>query len=280
MEVVQECSAELAHLQRPPHLTNADMTYSVITLTQGSAKWLAWRHEGIGASDAPVVMGENRWKSVDTLFREKCGNIPEDRPTAAMRRGNALEPEARDAYIRTTGNMMAATCLQGTRYPWQRASLDGLSADGKIAVEIKCGIGCYWKTKSSQAVPDYYVGQLQHILAITELEVIDFWCYLPDYPAIRLRVHRDSSYIKRLIAAERRFWERVEVNATSKRILASAKASKGPPDTRGFKIDDWVRHSTYGCGYIVGFEGGGAATIAKVHFGVIRRIPLDDLRPD
>jgi predicted phage-related endonuclease len=33
------------------------MAYHVIEHEQGSAAWLHWRHGGIGASDAPALMG-------------------------------------------------------------------------------------------------------------------------------------------------------------------------------------------------------------------------------
>ena len=38
------------------------LPYTIIDFEQGTSKWLHWRHEGIGASDAATVMGENPWK--------------------------------------------------------------------------------------------------------------------------------------------------------------------------------------------------------------------------
>jgi len=182
--------------------------YTIVNLQQNTPAWLEWRNQGIGASDAPAIMGENPWKSVDYLLREKCTGKVYD-PNAAMARGAGLEPEARKCYERKFGIRIAAACLQSTRYEWLRASVDGLAADGSTVVEIKCGESVYRKSAATREVPDYYFGQLQHILAVTGLHEIDFWCYLPSRPEVHIAVARDDSYIKRLLEAEHAFWQRV-----------------------------------------------------------------------
>jgi predicted phage-related endonuclease len=101
-------------------------------------------------------------------------------------------------------------CLQSTIHGWLLASVDGLADDHRSVVEIKCGESVYRRSSISKQVPDYYVGQLQHILAVTELPEIDFWCYLPDLPEIHLRIARDERYIKRLLEAEEGFWREIQ----------------------------------------------------------------------
>ena len=182
--------------------------YTIVNLQQNTPAWLEWRNQGIGASDAPAIMGENPWKSVDYLLREKCTGKVYD-PNAVMARGAGLEPEARKCYERKFGIRIAAACLQSTRYEWLRASVDGLAADGSTVVEIKCGESVYRKSAATREVPDYYFGQLQHILAVTGLHEIDFWCYLPSRPEVHIAVARDDGYIKRLLEAEHAFWQRV-----------------------------------------------------------------------
>ena len=53
------------------------------------------------------------------------------------------------------------------------------------------------------------MGQLQHILAVTGLEAIDFWCYLPKKPPVLVTVARDEGYIGRLLEEEAAFWAEV-----------------------------------------------------------------------
>lgn len=186
----------------------AAASYTKVDLEQGTTAWQEWRNQGIGASDAPVIMGENPWKSASTLLEEKCRKIIVT-PNAAMARGTRLEPEARRRYVARFGISVVPACIQSTVHDWLRASVDGIAADGSAVVEIKCGDSVYRKSASTKRVPDYYVGQLQHILAITSLPAIDFWCYLPCRPEVHIRVERDASYIDDLIEAEEAFWNRL-----------------------------------------------------------------------
>ena len=187
------------------------MSYIIVNLQQGTKAWLEWRIQGIGASDAPAIMGENPWKSALQLLQEKCGGKAYG-PNAAMVRGAALEPEARKSYETKVGIRMVPACLQSVRYKWLRASVDGLATDRSAVVEIKCGESVYRESSTYRTVPGYYYGQLQHILAITNHRSIDFYCYLPKRPEVHLCISRDDSYIERLLEAESLFWQKVSKN--------------------------------------------------------------------
>jgi putative phage-type endonuclease len=187
--------------------------FTLVKHEQGTPEWLKWRHNGMGASDAPVVMGENPWKTADELLREKRGPARESFQNAAMARGTLLEPEARRLYTSRTGRSVHAACLQSSKYAWLRASVDGITAEGDSVVEIKCGESVYRKTSQYGCAPDYYYGQLQHILAVTGLQSIDFWCYLPGLPELLVPVQRDEKYIEELLKAEFEFWKDVQRGA-------------------------------------------------------------------
>jgi putative phage-type endonuclease len=118
-------------------------TFNIIDVEQGTDDWHQWRATGIGASDAPCIMGENPWNSRKQLFDEKLDKIlgfsNKRRPlNAAMARGVSLEPEARALYNEEKGSITTSICIQSMRYPWMLASLDGINIDNRIAVEIKC----------------------------------------------------------------------------------------------------------------------------------------------
>lgn len=193
-----ECGAVATDPAPPP--------YRRVMLEQGTERWLAWREQGIGASDAPAILGENPWKSRERLLDEKLGRA-RTVSSPAMARGTALEPEARRHYERATQRRVRPVCLESTGHPWLRASLDGFSDDGAHVVEIKCGEKVHERTAAAGAPPAYYVGQLQHILAVTGLAEIDFWCWLPGRPHVHLRVARDENYIARMLEAEAAFWD-------------------------------------------------------------------------
>ena len=107
-------------------------------LHQNTAEWHRWRRQGIGASDAPVIMGETPFKTPRTLWSIKTGRMQEGPAGPAARRGRELERFARRAYERRTGIQVEPLCLVHHEFEWMRASLDGLSFDGSTLLEIKC----------------------------------------------------------------------------------------------------------------------------------------------
>ena len=112
--------------------------FIVVELQQGPSEWLAWRHNGIGGSDASTIMGENRFESPSGLLHQKRGPVILDSfQNEAMALGTQLEPEARKLYIAKTGKDVSPVCIQSSTHDWLRASLDGLSANHDTVVEIK-----------------------------------------------------------------------------------------------------------------------------------------------
>ena len=107
-------------------------------LQQNTAEWHRWRQQGLGASDAPVIMGEAAFKTPRMLWSIKTGRAQEDAPGPAARRGRELERLARRAYEQEVGIQMEPLCLVHDQLEWMRASLDGLSFDGSTVLEIKC----------------------------------------------------------------------------------------------------------------------------------------------
>ena len=221
------------------------MTFIRREFDQGSIPWLRWRHDGIGGSDAPALMGENPWRSAGALFAEKVapsrfGTAPPPKPKAKpviadlfaaapasaappdrrhrspASRGTALEPYARELYNRHISGNLQPECLESSAYPWQRASLDGFCAVTNRALEIKCGDKVYAHTQATGKVPGYYTGQLQQILAVSGFAAIDFWVWLPGKTPLLLTVPRDEDYIARLTDTGARFWAKVETARRSR----------------------------------------------------------------
>lgn len=184
--------------------------YLVVDLKQGSQKWIEWRHNGIGASDAPVIMGQNPWKNARDLFSKKIGPPIDDGADFRMNKGTQLEPQARQNYNLKYNTDARPVCIQSKTFNWLKASIDGLSLDNRKVVEIKCGDSIYRKIKFNRTIPEYYYGQLQHILAITGLPEIDFFCHWPGNPDLLITIPRNDTYIARLINAETLFWDKVK----------------------------------------------------------------------
>jgi len=190
-------------------LTFVPRPYLIISLVERTPAWWDWRRAGVGSADAATILDEKPASSVERLLLEKQQSRPDSARHFEQARSAARERQARAHYCREVAIAVQPTCVQNLARPWQRASLDGLSEDGQRAVEIKCGRSAYDYTAARQRPPRHHYPQLQHILAVTELPVIDYWCYCPPHPALRLEVRRDEPYIERLLAAEAAFWQRL-----------------------------------------------------------------------
>ena len=221
-----------------------NVNFAVVELEQGTSQWLAWRHNGIGASEASTVMrwGESRSKTASKLLQKKRGPvILNSFKSEAMALGTKLEPEARDLYNDTTGKDVRPVCVQSSKYDWLRASLDGLSTNHDMAVEIKCGATVYRSVSQSHSVPDYYYGQVQHILAATGLDSLDFWCYWPGQPSLLVPVERDDTYIERLLSKEFEFWTLVKQATKNRRIVLIKMGDTGNPEEDAHRLQSTMQ---------------------------------------
>jgi putative phage-type endonuclease len=183
-------------------------SYQIIALVERTAAWWEWRRSGIGSSDAATILDIKPAKSAERLLFEKQ-HPPKDYARNFTRaQGVALERAARAHYCADVNMKVQPACVQNLARPWQRASLDGLSVDGEHVVEIKCGRATFQSAVARRRPPRHHVAQLQHILAVTGLPVVDYWCYSPPHPPLRLEIARDDAFIERLLAAEEVFWKR------------------------------------------------------------------------
>ena len=185
-----------------------------VDLDQAGPSWHKWRKGGLGGSDACAVMGDVGWTSPDELMENKLG-MREFAESARMARGKELEPEARRLYCERHGVQMEPVCVEHDQHPCLRASLDGLSPDGSLVLEIKCPSYAGHKKALWGIYPDYYRAQLQHQLMVTGAARLHYASYRPDpaefqadeYLAV-LEVLPDPEYQARLMEAELAFWER------------------------------------------------------------------------
>lgn len=192
------------------HKSDAEVPpYLIVDVEQNTPEWQEWRDRGIGGSDAArAIAGLDTARRAQLMDEKLYGST---RPrTEAMKLGHQLEPEARRLYEAAIGVRVRPVLLQSTRYKWLLASLDGLALDGSRAVEIKCGERIHRTTCSCGRPPSEYKAQLQHYLAVTGLEEIDFWCYWPGCRTVHVVVERDEGYIESMLERERAFWKELK----------------------------------------------------------------------
>ena len=85
-------------------------------IEQGTAKWLKWRRGVIGASEAAIIMGENRWKGRQQLIDEKRGLVEPFKGNDFTREGNLNEPHARMALEKKFTESNWVVPLRGWRH--------------------------------------------------------------------------------------------------------------------------------------------------------------------
>lgn len=143
------------------------MMSAVMKLVQSTPEWHAHRAQYRNASETAAVMGVSPWQTPYQLWALRTGRARQE-VTAAMARGTALEPQAREAYEQRTGHVMQPLVLVEGEYS---ASLDGLTFDGSLIVEIKCPVrgrdSSLWKSVAAGEVPAYYGWQIEHQLMVS-----------------------------------------------------------------------------------------------------------------
>lgn len=175
-------------------------------MQQGSQEWLKLRKSKIGASDAPIIMGVSPWRTPYQLWEEKLGMNAGQKENAAMRYGKAMEEVARQAYQEVVGVEVSPEVVFHKEVDYMMASLDGLSSDRQTAVEIKNANADDHAIAKSGSVPEKYYPQLQHQLACLCINQIHYFSY-HNGEGVLVVVDKDDSYLEKLYAEEKKFWE-------------------------------------------------------------------------
>ena len=198
-------------------------------LIQGTSEWLSWRRQGIGGSDAPVVMGTSPFKTPLELWREKVGLESGFEGNWATRRGNELEPVARAHYELITDLEMSPALFVHPGYPFMRASLDGWNAEHRRVLEIKCPGKDDHETAKAGRVPAKYYWQLQHQLFVTGGASADYFSFDGEAGVV-VTVDPDQEAQAKLLAECEAFWkcvtEKVAPKLTDRDFLQVALLSE------------------------------------------------------
>jgi len=199
-------------------------TPRVLTSTRGLSRpeWLEWRRRGLGGSDAAAALGLSPWTTRYALWLDKVGLAADGEPSEAMRLGTRLEQVICDEFQERTGYTVRRThaIWQHPDHPWMLASPDriigiggasrALNSDGPVrhgrgVLEAKSAHS-FASDEWEDEVPDHYMLQLQHTLAVTGLAWGAFAVLLGGNRFRWFHVDRDDDLTASLVEAEGRFW--------------------------------------------------------------------------
>jgi putative phage-type endonuclease len=176
---------------------------------QGTDEWHCMRKNYVMASDAAIIMNGNHFgKTPYMLWREKLGLKLKTQDSNAMRYGRMNEETARKSYERYTNNLVTPEVVFHKEKKFMGASLDGLSFNGDVAVEIKCPGEADHCVAVNGKVPEKYKAQLQHQLACIGINQIHYFSFRAG-EGVLLEVDRDEKYINNLYKEEEEFWNKV-----------------------------------------------------------------------
>ena len=175
----------------------------ILTDEQGSPEWLASRLGRPSASNfGRLVTGSGKPSSsaesyINEMIAERLtGRSKPFYTNEHMERGNALEPEAREAYEFITDFEVVET-----GFILHDSEEFGCSPDGLVAeqggLEIKCpSDSVHVSYLRAGKVPAKYYQQVQGCMWITGREWWDFMSYHPEMPHLLVRAHRNEKYIE------------------------------------------------------------------------------------
>lgn len=192
--------------------------------------WLAERRKGIGGSDVAAILGLSQWRTPFEVWQDKRGVLVETPENAAMRWGNLLEPVVRQEYSDTTGRdvLLAEGMLTHSAHPFMLANLDGFTPDGRIYEGKTARTAQGWGEPGTDEVPQAYLFQVQHYMAITGYPVADIAVLIGGSDFRIYTVEADLDLHEMLIAAEAEFWRRVVENDPPETVtMADAVARWG-----------------------------------------------------
>lgn len=206
---------------------------------QGSELWKTWRGYGLGSSDAPVLLGVSPWKTVYQLWLEKTDQVPDDKKFTgnwATKRGNDLEPKARDLYNRRYGcDMYVAQAEHPDNKVW-RASFDGIDHAVQRVLEVKCPGKIDHQSAVEGIVPEKYVPQCQWLMLVAGYTELDYVSYdgtesdddtlWHEGHIVCVRVSADPAMQAALMARAAWFWDLVtrrEPPPTEEAIIEEAE---------------------------------------------------------
>lgn len=193
----------------------------IITFPEGqrSKEWLEWRRNGVGASDISIIQGSNKYKTLLTLWDEKCGFKGEDDMNLAMRHGVENEEKALEWINHHHQLNLSPLCIEDNEKSFFRASLDGYDLEKKVLCEIKCPVTdeILDKARENRTIPLYWQHQMQWQIMLSNpiRSFMALWDYRYD-SCITVETFAQPTLQKEMKTKAEEFWRMVQMGIPPK----------------------------------------------------------------
>jgi putative phage-type endonuclease len=179
-------------------------------------EWLKRRNDGLGASDAAVVLEMSRYKSKLRLWAEKTGLIEAEdiSEKEVVYWGVMLEETVAKEFAKRSGLKVQRrnAILQHPDHPFMLANVDRLIVGREEGLECKTAHALKAKEWNGDEVPDEYYLQCQHCMAVTGYKTWYIAVLIGGQKFIFKEIPRNEKVIANMIVAEAEFWALVESN--------------------------------------------------------------------
>ncbi|MDR7420017.1 MAG: YqaJ viral recombinase family protein [Armatimonadota bacterium] len=188
-------------------------------------QWLEMRREGLGASEAPTILGINPYQTPLQLYHEKRGLIHSDEVAERQDRlelGLLLQPVIYQWTQRHVVPLAPITTAPGEmelvisdQYEWLRCTPDAWAyvdeGPSPVPAEFKTAA---WYAASSwldeEQPPLHYVVQVQHQLLVTERDLGYLVALIGGETFRWTIIRRDEGFLRHYLERATEFWQRVQ----------------------------------------------------------------------
>lgn len=180
----------------------------VSTLNLDKKKWLKYRKQGIGGSDAGAVCGLNPYRTAIQVYYDKTSDSIEDVDNEAMRQGRELEEYVARRFSEASGKKVrrANTMFYDEKNPFMLADVDRMIVGENAGLECKTASPYTEERWRDDKIPLSYQLQCYHYMSVCNADswYIAVLIYGRDFKYYRLE--RDDEVIENLIRIEKEFW--------------------------------------------------------------------------
>lgn len=172
-------------------------------------EWLEYRRQGIGGSEAAIIVGLNRFGSPLRLWADKHGLGGEKEETEVMRQGTDFEEYVARRWMEATGKKVRRRnyMFRNPNYPFALADVDREVIGESAGLECKT-TSVYNKSdfENGEIPPAYYV-QCQHYMAVMGYEKMYLAVLVLSKAFYHFCIKRDDAEIAALMEQEKGWWE-------------------------------------------------------------------------
>lgn len=171
-------------------------------------KWLLKRKEGIGGSDASVILGLSDFKSIFELWAEKSGYQLPEKESESLRIGTDLEEYVAKRFEEVSGKKVRREdkMFFNSKYPHSFADIDRKIVGENAGLECKTTSAYNRSGFEEGEIPAYYYVQCQHYMAIKEFERMYLAVLVLGVGFYWFVIERNDAEIEALMDAENKFW--------------------------------------------------------------------------